>query len=106
MTGDCVRLKNRRRPLDLHQHHFGSRNCHRSRRLHRNAQRAMVGVGFQRMDVRNLHYSQKREQNQTYEGRNRQSSKLGAASPAQIGLKSCQRNNPWFKDTHYCLLDA
>jgi hypothetical protein len=105
-TGDCVCLKNRGRALDLDQHHFGGRNRHRGRRMHRNAQRAMIGIGFQRMDVRNLHHGQKREQNQTYEGRNRQSSKPAAASPVRIGLKSCQRNNPAYKDTHYWIFDA
>jgi hypothetical protein len=101
MTGDSVRLKNRGRALDLHQNHGGNRNRHRSRRMHRNAQRAMVGVGFQRVHVRNLDDGQKRKQNQTHESRNRQSSKLATTTPAQIGPKSCQRNNPSHKDTHY-----
>ena len=56
-----MRLKDRSRPLDLDQHHHGSRNRRWSGRMHRNAERAMVGVGFQRMNVCNLHDGQKRQ---------------------------------------------
>jgi hypothetical protein len=58
--------------------------------MHRNAQRAMVGVGIYRMNVRHLNNGKKREQNQAHQSRNRQSSKLCAPMPARGCLKSCQ----------------
>ncbi len=43
-----ARLKNRRGTLHLHQHHHGSRHRDGRRRVHRDAQRAMVGIPLQR----------------------------------------------------------
>jgi hypothetical protein len=98
-------LKNWRWPLNLHQHDNRGRNRHRNRRMHRNAQRAMVGVGIHRMNVRHLYNGQKCKQNKTHQGRYRQSSKFGvglrAAISTQICLKFCQHTIPYFKNTQY-----
>jgi hypothetical protein len=49
--------------LNLDQHHHGSRNRNRRRRMHGNAQRAMVGIRVDRMDVRHLRHGEQSEQN-------------------------------------------
>jgi hypothetical protein len=82
VTGDCVRFKYRGRTLDLDQHHHGSGHRNGRRRMHRNAQRAMVGIGVYRVDVRHLDYSQQAQQDKTHHGHQRQSTRLCAAFPA------------------------
>ena len=96
-------LNDGRRTLDLDQHHFGCRYRDRGCRMHRNAQRAMVGIGIHRMHMRYLHHGQQCEQNQTHDGRNRQRSSLCAAFSAQKCLKISQHTYPCFKNTQ-CLM--
>jgi len=69
--------------------------------MHRDAQRAMVGIAVERMHVRHLDHRQQRQQDKTHHGHQRQSSLLCAVCPAEICLKSCQQNIPWIKDTQY-----
>ena len=45
-------------------------------RVHRDAQRAVVGIASGRMDVHYLGHGQKREQNQAHDGRHSQSTLL------------------------------
>ena len=44
--------------LKRDQHHHGSGRRHRHRRMHGNAQRAMVGIGIYRVNVGHLHHGQ------------------------------------------------
>jgi hypothetical protein len=69
--------------------------------MHGNAKRAMVRIRVYRMDVRHLGHREQSEQNQTHNGRHRQSTSLCAAFSAQKCLKSCQHTYPCFKNTHY-----
>jgi len=46
------------------KNHDGRRNRHRRRRMDGDAQRAMVAVGFQRMDMRHLDDGKERKQYQ------------------------------------------
>ncbi len=101
VTRNCARFKYRRSTFYLHQHHNGCRHRHRRRSVHHNAKRAMVGIGFQLVHVRHLRDGQERQQNQTHERRNRQSSKPCAALPAQKCSKSCQHTIPDIKNTQY-----
>jgi hypothetical protein len=82
MADDSVRSIFRGSSLKLHQHHYGSGHRHRRRGMHRNAQRAMVGIGIYRVNVDYLHHGQKHQQNKTHHGRQRQSTRLCAAFPA------------------------
>jgi hypothetical protein len=68
-----MRYKNRGRALELHQNNDRRRNRNRRRGMHHNAEWAMVGIRFHRMNVRNLDHGQKRQQDQTHHGSNRQS---------------------------------
>ena len=52
----------------------GHRN--RRRRVHGNAELAMIGVGLQRMDVRHLDHGQQRQQGKTHYRDHRQSTQL------------------------------
>jgi len=66
-------LNHRRRRSGLYQHHHRSHHRDRRRGMHRNAQRAMIGILVLRMHMRHLDHGQQRQQNQTHYGRNRQS---------------------------------
>jgi hypothetical protein len=98
---DSFRFENGSRTLNLNQHHHGSRNRNRSRCMHCNAQRAMIGIRVYRMHVRHLHHGKQSKQNQTNNGRHRQSTSLCAAFSARNCLKSYQYTYPCFKNTHY-----
>jgi hypothetical protein len=62
--------------------------------MHDNAQRAVVGVGLEGMDVRNLRDSQKREQNDTHQRRDADGAGASAADTAglypRLDPRSCQ----------------
>ncbi len=62
---DRARFKNRYGSSKLYEddHRCGHRD--RSRCMQHDAQRAMVGIGLQRVNVRYLNDSQKRQQNET-----------------------------------------
>jgi hypothetical protein len=68
--------------LDLNQDNDGSRNCHGRCRMHHDAQRAVIGVGVERMYVRHLDHRQQRQQDQAHNGDNRPGVLSGAAIPA------------------------
>jgi hypothetical protein len=61
---------------------------HRNRRsrVHRNAQRAMVGVALQWMHVRHLDHGQKRQQGQAQNSGCSESAWLPVVNPAKICL--------------------
>src|ERR1035438_9281017 len=50
-----LRFKGRGCGLDLYQQDHRGYDCDRRRRVHGNAERAMVGIAVQRMHVRHLH---------------------------------------------------
>src|ERR1035441_6285276 len=80
--------------LDLDQYAHRGHNRDGRRRVHCNAQRAMVGIAVQRMHVRHLHHGKQRQQDQAHQDGQRQSAWLCAAFPAEICLKSCQQITP------------
>lgn len=59
--------------LDLNQHDHRSHDRDRRGGMHRDAQRAMICIAFERMHVRYLHHSQQRQQDKTQHGNHRQS---------------------------------
>lgn len=65
---DRTRLSNRFWGSDSDQDHDGRGNRNRRRGVHRNAQRAMVGIVVQRMNVRHLDQGHHRQQRQTQQG--------------------------------------
>jgi hypothetical protein len=88
------RLKYRGGDFDLDENDDRSHNRDRRRRMHRDAQRAMVGIAFERMHVRHLDHGQQRQQDKTQHGDHRQSTWLCAAFPAEICCESCQQKHP------------
>jgi hypothetical protein len=96
-----ARLNKRLRASDSDQddHHRDDRN--RRRRLHRDAQLAMIGIAFQRMHVRHLDHRQHRQQGQAQQRCCPESLWLSAAAPAKIWLQSGQKSVSCFKDTQY-----
>jgi hypothetical protein len=60
--------------------------------MHRDAQRAVICIGFQRMDVRDLDYSQQGEEHQTHQGSHHESS-LGRWGPVPFCAR-CQQHDP------------
>lgn len=78
-AGNRVRLKNRCGGLKLDQDDngggYGDGRC----RVHHDAERAMVGVAIDGMDVRHLNDGQQRQQNKTHHRECRKSPRFGAA---------------------------
>ena len=62
MTDDFRRLKNWRSSLNVDQHNHSRDGRNRRGRLHRDAQRAMAGIAFDRMHMRHLSHGQQRHQ--------------------------------------------
>jgi hypothetical protein len=101
VASDGACFKNRLGCLDVHQHDDGGCDRDRCRRMHHDAERAVIGVGIDRVDVGYLHHRQQRQQHQTHNGCQRQSTKLCAAISAEICLKCSQNIDPLLKNTHY-----
>jgi len=76
------RLKNKGAGLDLNQDDNGRGNGHGRCRVHQDAQRAVVGVAFERVNVGHLHHGQQRQQDQAHHGHQRPGSLPGAAFSA------------------------
>ena len=93
-----ARFKNRNRPPDLDENRDRCRNRYGNNGVHGNAQRAVVCVGLQRMDVRDLHHGQQGEEHQTHQGRNHESS-LVRLVPVPFCAR-CQQHDPLIQDTH------
>jgi len=72
-TYDRPRFKNRGHCFDLDQHDHGSRHRNGRGCVHDDAQRAMVGVALDRVEVRHLDDGQQRQQDKTHHGDHRQS---------------------------------
>ncbi len=73
------RFQNGRRRSNLNKNNDGRGDRNRSHRVQHNAQRAMVGIAFQRMDVGYLDDRQQRQQNQAHNRGHRKASRLGPA---------------------------
>lgn len=97
--GDDAGLENRRGGLDLDQHDDDGCDRDRRSRVHHNAERAMVGVVFDGMDVRHLDHCQQRQQDKAQHGYCRPGAWLSAAFSAEMCLQSCQTDDPCTKDT-------
>lgn len=63
-------------------------------RVHGHAERAMVGIAIERMDVRYLDHGQQRQQRQTQQSAGPESSRLRGAHSAEMWLELCQQNHP------------
>jgi hypothetical protein len=77
----------------------GYRN--RRGRMHDDAQRAVVGGSFNRVNVRHLDDSQQREQEQTQKDDRARCARFWAATPAVLESKCCQKAAPCSKDTQF-----
>jgi len=66
---------------------------HRRRRMQYDAERAVVGCGLNRMDVRDLGESEQGEQDQAHQNLCIQDARIGAAMPAGLEPRSYQRAN-------------
>jgi hypothetical protein len=86
MADNRARLNQRRGGSDSDQDDRGRHHRNRRRRVHGNAQRAVAGIGVERMVMRHLGHSEQRQQGQTQQSDGPESSWLRAATPAEIWL--------------------
>jgi hypothetical protein len=96
-----ARFGERRLASDTNQDDCGRGNRNRHRRMHGNAQRAVVGVALQRVHMRHLDDGEQSQQGQTHEHGRAESAWLPAVAAAQVRLKFCLQVHPCFKDTQY-----
>ena len=99
MTDDGFEQDNRGGNAYLHQYSRNRGRLNRSRRVHRDAKRAMVGSRFIRVDVCHLGNCKQRQQHETQERHHPQSSRLHepglcACVRADLGPESCQKPSP------------
>ena len=90
---DRARLDNRLGGADSDQDYDSRGNRNRHRGVHRNAQRAMVGIAVQSMYVRHLDHGHHRQQSQTKQSGCPESAWLPAASATNIRLQSCEQKH-------------
>ena len=90
---DRARLDNRLGGADSDQDYYSRGNRNRRRRVHRDAQRTMVGIAVQSMDMRHLDHGHHRQQSQTQQSGCPESAWLPAASAANIRLQSCEQKH-------------
>jgi hypothetical protein len=100
VTDDRAGLENRGRHFDLDQDNHGGRYCNGGGGVHDDAQRAVVGIVLDGMDVRYLDYGEQRQQDKAHHGRDRPRNRPGAKSSAEMSLESCQETIPYLKNTH------
>lgn len=89
-----ARFDDRRGPAHRDQHHSGGRRRNRNRRVHRDAQRTVIGSNGVGVDMRDLDDGQQRKQNKTQHSNHRQSSALCLVRAAKLCLQSCQHTFP------------
>lgn len=82
VADDRERLKNRGRGLNLDQYDNSSRHRDRRCSMHHNAERAVVGIAFERVHVRHLDHGQQRQQGKTHDCDQRQGAWLCASIAA------------------------
>jgi hypothetical protein len=73
MTDQRTRFKDSRRNADLDHHDSGRSDRSRGRRVHGDAQGAVVGGGFSLMDVRNLNDREEGQKEKAQNSHDRQS---------------------------------
>lgn len=73
VSDNSLWLKNRGGGLDLYQQDHRGYDRNRRRRMHGNAERAVVGIAVKRMHVRHLHHGKQRQQDQAHQDGQRQS---------------------------------
>jgi hypothetical protein len=93
-TYDPARFKDRGGRSYLDEDDDGSSDCDRSHCVHDDAQRAMVGVAFEGMNVRDLDYGQQRQQDKAHHGGRRECSPRGRAVSVPSCYKSRQKHFP------------
>lgn len=82
MPDDRAGFIDRRGSRNPHQHHRSRGYRNWRRRVHDDAQGAMVGIAVERVHMRHLDKSQERQQDKTHQCRRRQSARLWAAIAA------------------------
>jgi hypothetical protein len=100
VTNDCAGFENRGRRFDLDHDDHDSRYHNGRGCVHDNAQRAMVCVTLDGMDVRHLDYGQQRKQDKTHDGDGQPGTRPGVKASAEISLESCQGTTFYLKNTH------
>jgi hypothetical protein len=73
VADDGMRFKYRRGYTNRDQHNRGGGHHNRSRGVHGNTERAMIGSGLVRMDMRYLDHGQQGQQDKTQNSHDRQS---------------------------------
>jgi len=96
VAGDGARFDNRRWRPHTDQNDRCRHHRNRRRRVHCDAQRAMVGIALQGMHVRHLDQDQKHQQGQAKNSGRPESAWLPAAKPAKICLQPYQQIIPSF----------
>ncbi|MGA2887237.1 MAG: hypothetical protein ABSE51_04245 [Terracidiphilus sp.] len=90
MPDDRPRLNERCGGPDSDQDNHRCHHRNGRSRVHRDAQRAMVGIRVERVCVRHLNQGQQREQGQTHQSRRPESAWLRAVTTADLILQPCQ----------------
>jgi hypothetical protein len=91
MQNDGADAHDGREHADPDQGDGNRRDRDRRRRMHDDAQRAMVGGAFLRMNVRHLDYGQQREQDQAHHRRGIHRAGSGAARAGELCPESRQK---------------
>lgn len=99
IAGDRARLVDGGAGLDLNHDNDGGRNRQRRGAVQQDAERTVVGIGVQRMHMRNLDDGKQRQKEEAHHGDHRQSARPCAAIPAEKCLQTCQICDPCLKDT-------
>jgi hypothetical protein len=99
MPDDRACLKNLGLGPNLDQDDDSRNRGNRGRRLHCNAERTLVGIAFNGVNVCDLDHGEQREQGQTHHDDCPGCMMLLAATASVIWLEPCQSAIPIFKDT-------
>lgn len=96
---DHKRLDHDDAALDLNKKDESGGDDNGNRRVHADTERAMIGIGIDRVRVRDLRDGKQRQQNQTHHGDRRQSRDLCASISYPMCRKCCQKEDPHLKNT-------
>jgi hypothetical protein len=102
VADDRARLAPWLRSTDANQHN--GCDCDRSRGVHGDAKRAMIGGLFGRMKVRYLNDRKESEKDKAEDSHQRRNAGNCAAFPAELWRESCQSADPYPQE--YIRLDA
>ena len=107
-VADCLRrFSNRSRTADLHQDNDSRGYRYRRNGMQDNAERAVIGIGFQRVDMNHLDHRYERQQGQAQHGHNDHAARRGKLASAPDWSESVQKTVPYsFQNTRNSMQGA